>query len=292
MTACNNAPSATQNAVQNNYEAPYSLNAPSKKYHLPDALDEISGIAHFDKNTIAAIQDEKGKIYFYNLNEEDIEHKIDFGKGKDYESLDIHNSKASILSSDGKLFQFKIDRAIKEVDANSININSKTTKNAEIEGFCHWKKNSYLVAFKQRTNADDATERSIFVYENGQLSEKPLFQFNNKNFRSYLASLSNLPNKLESFKKNLNPIKASFYPSDIAVHPKSKDIYVLSAVNELLVIVDGKNYKIKHMHSFKNEDLPQPEGICFSPNGDMFIASEKNNAKHAKLYFFESLATE
>lgn len=63
-----------------------------------------------------------------------------------------------------------------------------------------------------------------------------------------------------------------FNPSAIAIHPKTNDIYILSANDRILVVYEKSGLK-------KAFPLPaviyyKPEGLAFYENGDLLISSE------------------
>ena len=76
----------------------------------------------------------------------------------------------------------------------------------------------------------------------------------------------------------------NFGPSGIAVHPLSGDIYVLSSRGKILVQLDAEG---KYLDAWKldKKNFKQPEGICFAPNGDMYISNEGRGGKANLLHF-------
>ncbi|MEZ5007680.1 MAG: SdiA-regulated domain-containing protein [Chitinophagales bacterium] len=252
----------------------YNLNKYDEKYKLPKALNEISGIALLSKNELFAIQDEKAILYTYSLKEEEVTDKFNFGVDGDFEGLCFHNNTVSAVSSNGDFYNILMsDHQPVSVDTLSI-LNHKI---GEIEGICFdAKANSYLIAFKGQTNADKHNERSIYKLDHNQkLHQQPYITIGNQAIRSYLDSVSPLNKGLEKVKKNLSPLKASFLPSDIDIHPINGDIYVLSSINELLIVIDANTLQIKYIGQFDDDKIPQPEGITFDQNGTMYISSEK-----------------
>ena len=68
------------------------------------------------------------------------------------------------------------------------------------------------------------------------------------------------------------------------MHPKTGDWYVLSSASHQL-IVTNRQRRVLHVAKLDKQALPQPEGICFAPNGDLFIASEgKGKTGHLLRY--------
>ena len=62
-------------------------------------------------------------------------------------------------------------------------------------------------------------------------------------------------------------------PSASAIHPLEKKLYLLCAVGKVLLVCD-LNGKIEKSLALDPYIYNQPEGITFSPNGDMYIANE------------------
>jgi hypothetical protein len=67
--------------------------------------------------------------------------------------------------------------------------------------------------------------------------------------------------------------ETSFHPSGIAMHPIHDEIYLISNIGKILVILD-KYGKVLNVQDLNIKIFRQPEGICFSPSGDLFIANE------------------
>ena len=59
----------------------------AKKWDMPSALIEISGITYMEENRFATVQDELGKIFIYNTQKDAVEKEITFGADGDYEGL-------------------------------------------------------------------------------------------------------------------------------------------------------------------------------------------------------------
>ena len=64
-----------------------------------------------------------------------------------------------------------------------------------------------------------------------------------------------------------------FAPSGIAIHPISKNIYIIASKGKTLCVFSPKG-DILHLQNLDAEIYTQPEGIMFFENGDMMIASE------------------
>jgi uncharacterized protein YjiK len=75
-----------------------------------------------------------------------------------------------------------------------------------------------------------------------------------------------------------------FEPSGISIHPLNKQIYLISSTSKLLLILDRKG-KIINFKYLNKSLFAQPEGICFSPTGTLFISNEGKEGKGNILRF-------
>ncbi|MBK7408618.1 MAG: SdiA-regulated domain-containing protein [Saprospirales bacterium] len=66
----------------------------------------------------------------------------------------------------------------------------------------------------------------------------------------------------------------AFAPSALAIHPLTGHLYLLSSVGKLLVVLDRETGAIIYVQKLKKSVHPQPEGICFDPDGTMYISNE------------------
>ena len=79
-------------------------------------------------------------------------------------------------------------------------------------------------------------------------------------------------------KKGNEKVDFDFRPSDLAVHPKTGNYYILSGPDRTLLAVTPKG-ELRGTAVFPPETLAQPEGLAFFPNGDLLISSEGTRAK-------------
>ncbi|HRT54528.1 MAG TPA: hypothetical protein P5291_10630, partial [Flavobacteriales bacterium] len=62
-----------------------------------------------------------------------------------------------------------------------------------------------------------------------------------------------------------------FSPSAVAIHPRTGQLYVLSADDRLLAIYGDALERVTPLPA---TDHYKPEGLAFLPNGDLLISSE------------------
>lgn len=229
----------------------------SNKWPMPERLKEISGISYLDQDRFACVQDELGTMFIYNINHQKIEKEIPFGKPGDYEDITLAGNDAYIVRSDGLIFEianWNGNPAIKEY-------RTSLTPKHNVEGLAYDKSgNRLLLAIKDR---EPATKEYKGVYS---------FDLGSKLFNETPAYKipMNGSNTGKKGKKN-----KGFNPSAIGLHPTSNDLYVVDGPDAILMIM-GDNGAVKKVLSL-GKSFQQPEGISFSPAGDMFISNEGAN---------------
>jgi uncharacterized protein YjiK len=72
--------------------------------------------------------------------------------------------------------------------------------------------------------------------------------------------------------KNQKKKNKSIMPSGLAIHPGSREIFIIDGPGAQLVILDKAGKSKRHIELGK--EFSQPEGIAFSPDGDLFISNE------------------
>jgi hypothetical protein len=85
--------------------------------------------------------------------------------------------------------------------------------------------------------------------------------------------------------RKLSPQKTSkLQPSAAALHPVLNKLFILSSASNQLVIADrdGNPESVYHL---SRQLFPQPEGITFKNNGDMYISNEGVTARSTLIKF-------
>lgn len=229
-----------------------------ERWDLPNRLEEISGMDFVDEDRMAAVQDEEGIIFIYNLSSKEIEQEIEFGKSGDYEGLAIVGKDAFVMRSDGVLFEIQNYLSEKPLVTQHETF-IKAKHNAE--GLCaDLKNNRLLVAVKDRDPVNNDT-KGIYAFdlETKQLQEKPVFAIQ-------------LDDEIFTNVKTKNKLRIMM-PSEVNIHPETGEIFVLDAKNPKLLILTPTG-ETKKVYLLKEEKFYQPEGIAFRKNGSLFISNE------------------
>lgn len=269
-----------QDITTDDYRFPYDLRYPAQQFVLPDELREVSGLAFFDNNTLICIQDEKGKLFFYDLTEKKITKQVKFWDDGDFEDITLVDNVVYALRSDGLIVEIENFTLREKVKATK-HWTSLSLKN-DCEGMCYDSAtNSLMVALKELTGIRESENhqgfKAIYSFDlnTKQLSEKPV----------YLIEISSLhiPEKYPS-KSKKETDEVQFKPSAIAIHPTTNEIYVLASVGKKLIVIN-RNGKVIYKTSLDKKLFLQPEGITFAPDGTLFIANESSEGSGKLLKF-------
>jgi hypothetical protein len=102
-----------------------------------------------------------------------------------------------------------------------------------------------------------------------KLDPHPFFNVTKKDLKKYLEQHKGRKYEADRFR---------FEPSAIAFNPADQLYYLMASVGKLIVVFDNKGI-IRATYSIPAALLAQPEGLCFSTKGDMYISSEGDGDK-------------
>jgi uncharacterized protein YjiK len=256
-------------------EVPYNFLKPDKIYEMPEVLKEISGIAVKGNDTLYCVQDELGAVFQYDIHKEEITGMFRFSDVGDFEDLAIRDDEIYVLRSDGTLFRF-----------NYRNFSGKTEQIVvpvpclDMEGLGYdAAKNLFYIACKDHLIGEKSKDRAIFTITSENMSEPQL-------------ALTIKQDEIDLFSKKgaaIKTVETQINPSAIAIHPLTGEIFVLSASDRLVAIYDDG--KLTNMIMLPSGLYYKPEGITFTPNGDLYLSSEgiKKSNVNGRIYFFSYL---
>ena len=235
----------------------YDLSQP-EKFNMPGSLLEISGISFSNgkADTIYAIQDEEGKLFRLAVGmKKQLQSK--FGKKGDYEDLSMFGDKVIILKSNGTLISFdKADVVYEDVD--SVQEWKGLVPKGEYEGLFGDPATGMLYMLCKNCEGDAAADKvSGYILQAGD-SIKPAGSFSIN-----VADIKPFSGK----------VKSGFRPSALAQNPLTKEWFVLSGANKLLVITDTA-WKVKDAYPLNGNIFNQAEGIAFDAAGNLYISNE------------------
>jgi len=245
---------------------------PATTFALPAALREISDITVLSEKEIACVQDEQGVVFIYDLDTKRITDEVRFGSHGDYEGLALVDSQIYVLRSDGVLFQLSSLRHHPSVQKFELHL-----PYSESEGLClDASRNRLLIAPKSHEQTGSNKDfRPIYAFDlrKQALAKDHAFEISVRDIRRFAKKRGlPIPRRPKRDGENLHNA-LHFAPSAIAVHPISREIFVLSAVDHVLVSCDESG-RIMGYALLDASIFRQPEGLAFLPNGDMLISNE------------------
>lgn len=240
-----------------NYSSPpgYDLSHPVV-FNLRSELDEISGVVFYPKDTsVFAVCDDNGWLYKLHLTGKQQVEKWKFSKGDDFEDLVLKDSTFYVLASSGQITAFKFS-GNKPAASNTFSLHMNGTN--EFETLYADSSSGKLMMVCKDCDDDPNNSVSGFTFDPSSAS------FSNSS--AFTLNVSDIAGQL-----GLNKMK--FKPSAATINPLTKELYVLSSVNKALVVAD-KNGNIKSSYNLSPRIYKQPEGITFTPAGDLIISNE------------------
>lgn len=246
----------------------YNLNQPSV-LKLPPALDEISGIVYYPKDkSVLAINDEVGWLYKIFLKEDPDIQKWKYSNGADFEDLVLIDSTFYVLESNGNIIRFKF---IRPDSANTQEFVFPAPGKNEFEILYHHPQEKKLILLCKDCEIDNKNSLTAFSFDLDSLaySSSPAFVIDIR--------------KIEDL---MDEKKLKFKPSAAAIHPLTRELYIISSINKVLVVADVNGIP-KKVYKINPKLYKQPEGLTFTSKGDLIISNESADIGAANILFFK-----
>lgn len=245
----------------------YDLNNPTV-YSLPLALAEVSGLAYYPKDSsVFAIIDEAGLFFKIYLNGSGLIKKWTFDKRRDFEDVVRKDSSFYLLVSNGdvEILRFSGDSIL--TDKSVLSEGSKKVNEFETMYY----DDSLGIVLMCKECEDDKKEKvTTFIFSPDSMAYKEGFSLD-----------------VKQISKLTGDEKLHFKPSAAAVHPQTNELYIIASVNKLLVIADRKG-NVKEVYPLDGKIYKQPEGITFTPWGDLLISNEAAESGNANILIFKT----
>ena len=242
----------------NHKKIPFNVDKPEIKVELSKELKEISGLTWYN-GQLGAVQDESGRLYLLDSKTGAIEEKVKFSLPGDFEGVEVVGNTFYAITSSGTLFSFQMN------NPTQINrIDTELSSKNDVEGLAYDKQNNQLLIIcKGNGSVGDYKTKSKAIYSlsliDNKLSNRPVVTIKKSDLLKYSKS-------------------DNFNPSALAIDPLTEDLYILASAGNKLVVLNNE-YKIKAVTKLPAKIYTQPEGICFSPGGDLFISNEGDDKK-------------
>ncbi len=242
----------------------YDLSNPARLI-LSDLLSEISGISYYPKDSsVFAISDETGLLYKIHLHKKFLTEKWEFGKKRDYEDVVQHDRSFYVLESTGNIETLNFAPHGDTINRSRSVFPGNNEKKNEFESLYYDEEYKGFVMICKDCEDDTYDFTTAWLYD-------PVTD-------NYTPSIFKID--LNTIAKQVGIEKLKFRPSGAAVNPITKDVWVISSTNELIVIIDRKG-NVKDVFTVNPGIFNQPEGITFTPWGDLLIANEAGDKYHS-----------
>ncbi len=267
----------------------YDLDAPIAVFEMKKELREISGLSIVPgQNLLAAVQDEEGDIYLIDKNTGELVGQHDFWKDGDFEGVEAIGDCVFAVKSSGTLYE--IQHLGKETQQTE-KYNGFLNSDYDVEGLAYDSSQQRLLLACKAKSGDGPQynfKKAIYAFDLSTKTflEEPALLISIEDIQDYLDT-SPAIRKLEKIVEFFSPNQSKFIfsPSGMAVHPLTSDLYILSTAGNTLVVV-SQSGKILHIEKLKKKMHPQAEGICFDPDGTLYIANEADGGT-ARIYKYE-----
>jgi hypothetical protein len=260
-----------KNRQDKKFDSPkgYNLREPVR-YYVRQSMQEISGIVLApNEQHILSINDEQGRVFSIDVTANKPYPSWKFDKSGDYEDLATNGKDWMVLKSNGHLYKV-LNLFTDSTDALSFKFREPGKK--EFESLYFDSARNSMVMICKACDEDKTQHRTTafsFDMNTWEFADTPAYRID-------LAEIEKITG---------DPI-AQFKPSAAQIHPIEKRLYILAAVNRLLVITD-LNGKVLEAYNLRHTTFKQPEGITFAPNGDMFISNESADEAQANILKFK-----
>jgi uncharacterized protein YjiK len=223
---------------------------------LPQALDEISGIIYYPKDTsVFAIIDEDGLLFKVGLNQKQAIKKWDFDKKRDFEDLVLRDSTFYVLISNGDVETIHFANNDSIITSRS-KVPDADKKINEFESMYYDDSLHQIILLCKNCEDDGSKTVTAWAYNDSTQEYSPAF------------TIDMLP-----IAEKLGDRKLKLKPSAAAINPATGELYILSSIEHLLVVTDRKGV-FKELYHLDPSLYKQAEGLAFTPAGDLIISNE------------------
>jgi uncharacterized protein YjiK len=238
-------------------------------------MNEISGIVKLGGDSMLAIEDLHASLYFLKLQNSNgsVAATLPFATDQkdkfDIEDVSMIKDTIYALWSHASVFKIWNWRT----KLRSREFQTPLDKKNDTEGLAYDPvTGDLLIACKKESGDEDEKKSTRAIYEfdvkTGTLKANPFLLIEKNDFKKFVVD------------------KVEFYPSGIAVHPLTHDIYIISTRGDKCIACYSHSGQLKSFEYLDKDLLPQPEGICFDAETNLYISTEARHKEPAAIYKF------
>lgn len=235
---------------------------------LPVYLDELSGLAYYPKDTsVFGVIDEDGILFKIPIMNPSKTSEWVFDKQRDFEDLVLVDSTFYALVSNGDVVRinFNGDSISTEKSEFSATSGKKTNEFESI-----YEDAGKIVILCKECEDDKKSKISSYVFDPANLTY------------TQHTTIDMAP-----IAKRIKADKLALKASAAAINPITKDLYLVSSIEKVIVILDSTG-TFKELYKLNPKIYKQPEGISFTPAGDLIISNEVFLEGHANLLILKN----
>ena len=244
-----------------------------ESYDLPGKLTEVSGLAVAGPDSVFTHNDEYAIIYEFRLRDGKVLRTFAVGKPTlegDFEGIATGEGRVFLITSDGLIYSVLPGANGKRVAYRVFD--SGIGPRCEIEGLSQSPEPSELLLLCKRFRNDN-TDPLLEIYR-WRIGE------DHAQKEPYLSlALDRLLDKDE---------RAEFRPSGLEYDPACQQLYVVSARNRMVLILNRSGALVGR-HKFKKSRHPQAEGITVMPDGRLVLVDEGTRSRKGRLTVYDKL---
>lgn len=225
---------------------------------LGDELTEISGINFYPKDSsVFAISDGSGDLFKIHLAKNYPTSQWKFDKIHDFEDVYLHDSTFFVMQSNGDIECLNFSPNGDTIFRTKIAFPEGDKQKNEFESMYYDEKYKGLIMICKDCEDDKKNKVSAWKF--------------NPETDVYTPSTFSID--VETVAKKLKEEKMKLKPSAATINPLTNDVWILASSNQLLLVTDRKG-NTKEVYTLDPKIFPQPEGISFTPWGDLLISNE------------------
>jgi uncharacterized protein YjiK len=267
---------------------PYDMTYPYAFFEFEENLQNVSGLTtSLDPKSITCMQSEDGKAYLIDKKTGKVNGSIFFTNEESFKGVEMVGDTMFALKENGQLYKiWNLRGASKTVKQVRMGL-PKT----EIYGGLGYdlQRNRLLVAAKGLKEGEFSKKIYEFDVKTNASNPVPAYEITLAQFKEFLGEKKADKNYQKLYEEYVTKAGKSFdfAPSSIAVNPLDNNIYILSSVNNILLVIDMQG-KILEINKLKKDNHIAPSGICFDEEGTMYITNEAKDGKPAKLVEYKA----
>ncbi|HSG35273.1 MAG TPA: SdiA-regulated domain-containing protein [Sphingomonadaceae bacterium] len=240
-------------------------------FNLPTELTEVSGLAVAGPDSVFTHDDEFAIVYEIRLRDGKVLRAFAFGEPTlegDFEGIAAAAGHVYLVTSDGLIYL--AEPGVHGERVTFYVYDSGIGPRCEVEGLSlSPAPGELLLLCKRFRNDDDEARLEIHRWKTGSYRAEP---------EPFLSlPLAGLLGEAE---------QVDFRPSSIEWDPRTRQMYVVSARNRMLVVLDAEGAPVE-TRRLDSSRHPNVEGIALMPDGRLVLADEGSETREGRLTVYE-----